>query len=489
VAVNEGDTLETGASGALHARMGDGGLIALRPGTRLTITQFTWSGKEDGNERSVLALVRGGFRTITGVIGRRNKDNYQINTATATMGIRGTDHEPHFVAAGEAGNAEPGTYNKVNVGATNIRNAWGTVELGPNETGFAPLAAARAPVRLSSLPAFMRNAPLPLGAPRRDVLSDDDTGTSRRQLFFALLKSWAGDDEDRLRMARNLLRYLATVQGSGLDLNTPLSGAITRVTPLGVVSGMVTPALLSNGGLLVSNANDNVVLMGPNDRPLFMAVPGDNFRYSRDSAPLVDGGDALVGSSRVSWGIYAGGSVFLSSSVTLRPQYFHYMLTPNLSAPADLAVAGAATYAAVAGFTRPVTEAAQVGGTVTSFSMAVTFGALPRVTAYNLGVTDAVGRAWTGTLNSPFVLLTEFAPGGGGGDNLNVTCTGTCAATGVGRARGFVIGGPARDGVITSYGLRAGSAGVTGSIAAGTGAPPPPPSPPPPVAGGGGPST
>ena len=116
-----GETLVTGKVGAMHVRMADGGFVAVRPDTRLTVKDFVWSGKEDGSEKSVIELVRGGFRTITGVIGRRNKDNYQVTTNTATIGIRGTDHEPHHIplpAPGEIPQGEPGTYNKVNVGAT-----------------------------------------------------------------------------------------------------------------------------------------------------------------------------------------------------------------------------------------------------------------------------------------------------------------------------------------------------------------------------------
>ena len=128
--VNEGDTLLTGKHGAIHVRMNDSGFISVRPDTRLIVQSFVWNGKEDGLERSVLLLLRGGFRTITGVIGRRTKENYLVNTPTATIGIRGTDHEPHYIepgAMGDTAQGEPGTYNKVNVGATFIRNTSGTV--------------------------------------------------------------------------------------------------------------------------------------------------------------------------------------------------------------------------------------------------------------------------------------------------------------------------------------------------------------------------
>jgi hypothetical protein len=46
-----------------------------------------------------------------------------------------------------------------------------------------------------------------------------------------------------------------------------------------------------------------------------------------------------------------------------------------------------------------------------------------------------------------------------------VTCSGACAPSGSGSASGVVIGGANRDGMISSYVLNAGSAGVTGSVA------------------------
>jgi hypothetical protein len=97
--INEGDTILVG-SGTAHLKMVDGGIVAVRPDTQMKFDQYKWNGREDGSERGLLSLVKGGFRTITGAIGRLNKDNLKINTPTATVGIRGTDHEVVFIPAG-----------------------------------------------------------------------------------------------------------------------------------------------------------------------------------------------------------------------------------------------------------------------------------------------------------------------------------------------------------------------------------------------------
>lgn len=90
--INEGDRIITGASSSAQIKMVDGGFIAIRPNTDMGFDTYRYSGKEDGSESAVVSLLQGGFRTITGVIGRTNKHNYNIKTETATIGIRGTDH-------------------------------------------------------------------------------------------------------------------------------------------------------------------------------------------------------------------------------------------------------------------------------------------------------------------------------------------------------------------------------------------------------------
>ena len=160
--VNEGDLVITGPDGSAQLRMDDNGMLAIRANSRVRIDEFRYSGKEDGNERSFFALLQGGFRAITGAIGSLNKQNYRIRTPTATIGIRGTDHEPFFVPAGPHpfGDAAPGTYDKVNTGEAYIETTDGLLGISPNQVGFAAGQNAR-PVLLPAMPAFFRVTPDP----------------------------------------------------------------------------------------------------------------------------------------------------------------------------------------------------------------------------------------------------------------------------------------------------------------------------------------
>ena len=111
--VEEGDTIITGADGELHVTMADSGFIAVRPNTRLKIEQYRAEGDKD--DKSVISLLEGTFRSITGWIGKYSPRNYRITTPTATIGIRGTDHEPLYIPESASGaEGEPGLYDKVN---------------------------------------------------------------------------------------------------------------------------------------------------------------------------------------------------------------------------------------------------------------------------------------------------------------------------------------------------------------------------------------
>ncbi len=173
--VDEGDRIITAAGASAQIKMVDGGFIAVRPNTDLGFDTYRYSGKEDGKESAVLSLLQGGFRTITGIIGHTNKQNYLIKTETATIGIRGTDHEPMVIlppAPGQVAIAEPGTYDKVNVGIAYIRTDLGSVDIHRNQVGFAPITRA-APVILPSIPPFYKPTPAPgpqkAAAPAREA--------------------------------------------------------------------------------------------------------------------------------------------------------------------------------------------------------------------------------------------------------------------------------------------------------------------------------
>jgi hypothetical protein len=87
--LDTGDVVRTN-NGRVQMRMTDGAFISLQPNTEFGIKDYKFEGKTDGSESALYSLLKGAMRTVTGLIGRVNRNKYQVATPTATVGIRGT---------------------------------------------------------------------------------------------------------------------------------------------------------------------------------------------------------------------------------------------------------------------------------------------------------------------------------------------------------------------------------------------------------------
>ncbi|MFK8028978.1 MAG: FecR domain-containing protein [Gammaproteobacteria bacterium] len=145
--VEEGETVTTASNGRTQLQMADGGLLALRPGTEFLIEQFQMPEEKEfatAEPRSFFVLIKGGFRSITGAIGKENKANYRVTTPVATIGIRGTDYDAVFCASDCAAyskllgtTVKNGLYIGVNSGGVVMQTATGSLDLNAGEYGFA----------------------------------------------------------------------------------------------------------------------------------------------------------------------------------------------------------------------------------------------------------------------------------------------------------------------------------------------------------------
>lgn len=168
--LRQGETISTADDAEVHVNMEDGGLLSLRPQTRVTVQSYKAEGGDD--DRSILWLDRGTIRTVTGWMGHNSRSRLQVAilTPNATVGVRGTDHETTYLPPGDA-RGESGTYDKVNEGSTVIRNTvrGGTtgapaaeVVVQRGRAGFHPAEAlsggAARPRVLAAVPTFYRPA-------------------------------------------------------------------------------------------------------------------------------------------------------------------------------------------------------------------------------------------------------------------------------------------------------------------------------------------
>jgi hypothetical protein len=149
--------------------MTDGALMSVRGDTEIKMERFSYAGENDRNASFLMSVLKGGLRTITGVIGRQNRDRYRITTATVTLGVRGTDfeivHVPQAIGSREV---PAGTYNRVYEGMTSIQNRAGVALLvSRDQTAFAALQGTVAPILVPPPAAiFGRPTPLPVITPQ-----------------------------------------------------------------------------------------------------------------------------------------------------------------------------------------------------------------------------------------------------------------------------------------------------------------------------------
>src|SRR6266446_233230 len=169
----EGESIVTAAGALAQLRMTDGALMSVRGDTEIKLERFSYAGEQDRNASFLMSVFKGGLRTITGVIGRQNRERYRITTATVTIGVRGTDFEIVHVPL-QAGSREvpAGTYDRVFEGVTSMENRAGVMLLvSRDQTAFAALQGTP-PAVLVAPPAalFGQRTPIPQVTPQTRLM-------------------------------------------------------------------------------------------------------------------------------------------------------------------------------------------------------------------------------------------------------------------------------------------------------------------------------
>lgn len=90
--IYEGDRVTTAVGANLYILMDDGAEIYLKGDSVIKISEYVITSGYDKNSSSILDLIRGGLRKITGAIGASALSNYKVQTGLATIGIRGTEY-------------------------------------------------------------------------------------------------------------------------------------------------------------------------------------------------------------------------------------------------------------------------------------------------------------------------------------------------------------------------------------------------------------
>ena len=196
-AVYSGDRIVTGAASYVRLGLLDGGSMVLRPNTEFAIVDFKFqpgvvepavqlvppkpdapviataitptlqvAGQQRVGNSAFFRLVRGGFRAVSGLVGKVNREEYALSTPVATIGIRGTTFwsvvcdalcaaDPTVAGALPAGQtALGGTISAVDQGEiVMVSNAGQTAAVKASQ--FVLTTASGVHVTLPGLPGFL----------------------------------------------------------------------------------------------------------------------------------------------------------------------------------------------------------------------------------------------------------------------------------------------------------------------------------------------
>ncbi len=145
--VQEGDTLATEQDTYARIKFSDGGEVVMRPGSQLKIAAYSFNQAKPEADNVLMDMLKGGLRAVTGLVGKRNHDAVKFNTATATIGIRGT-HFGALICQNDCGSIptitgkppENGLHLDVADGAIVVKNAAGQQVFSAGQFGFVQSA-------------------------------------------------------------------------------------------------------------------------------------------------------------------------------------------------------------------------------------------------------------------------------------------------------------------------------------------------------------
>lgn len=120
--LNVGDVINTQAKSTAVLEFVDTTQVALRPDTRFVVENYEYQPEQPIADKAEFKLVKGGLRTLTGLIGKRGSaDAFSMKSETATIGIRGTDFTARICKGNECTRLAKGESDKATV--TNTSNA------------------------------------------------------------------------------------------------------------------------------------------------------------------------------------------------------------------------------------------------------------------------------------------------------------------------------------------------------------------------------
>jgi hypothetical protein len=121
-AIYEHDTITTAKDTTGQIAFSDGSMVSFNPDSVFKIDEYNYKKGGATENKAVMNLVKGGFRTITGAIPKENPEGYKMNTPVATIGVRGTEYVTVLSPV-------KGLLLKIEKGTIKVANAAGDIDL------------------------------------------------------------------------------------------------------------------------------------------------------------------------------------------------------------------------------------------------------------------------------------------------------------------------------------------------------------------------
>ena len=458
--VQSGDTIRVGPASNAQIRMTDESIVGLRPGTVLRIDAYEYSGQAE--PRSIFSLLKGGFRTVTGAIGRlHDRERYAVRTPTATIGIRGTHytvvHCDNDCGGADRGSISNGTYGGVTDGRIEVVNQTGEHEFAAN-TFFYVATASSAPQNLIAPPNFLYDR-LEGQARSRGNQGNESSETLARSGLNA--ESRPSEVPPPPQPSSFIVTEQKTSSGQPAVLGAAPTLGFAGAWTSAIGGANSVTAFASNGMLTRTGSGTSQTLTAFN-------IPATASGAATALGPINESGggfDPGDGSVNANWGVWTSGSITDGLGTTRIPGGAHYIFG-NLTPPEVIAArTGTLSMSAFAGTTPTSnTLGGFLGGTPPSLnypSLSLNFNTRSvQVGSFSWAFTAGTFSflAGTGTI--------VVVPGRGAGVNASIAGTFSNSVPATAAMSGAFFG-PAGDHLGVGIGVTA--AGVTGAPVSGQG--------------------